>query len=98
MLKYNLRDTLPLCTTKRMFFRAVFEELMFYLSGKTDNKLLQEKNIHVWDGNTTREFLDKRGLQHYEEGDLGQTYGFNFVILEPNIKVVVMIMEQDTDT
>ena len=78
MLKYNLRDTLPLCTTKRMFFRAVFEELMFYLSGKTDNKILQEKNIHVWDGNTTREFLDKRGLQHYEEGDLGQTYGFNF--------------------
>ena len=52
MLKYNLRDTLPLCTTKRMFFRAIFEELMFYLSGKTDNKILQEKNIHVWDGNT----------------------------------------------
>ena len=78
MLKYNLRDTLPLCTTKRMFFRAIFEELMFYLSGKTDNKLLQEKNIHVWDGNTTREFLDKRGLNDYEEGDLGQTYGFNF--------------------
>ena len=78
MLKYDLRDTLPLCTTKRIFFRAVFEELMFYLSGKTDNKILQEKNIHVWDGNTTREFLDKRGLSHYEEGDLGQTYGFNF--------------------
>jgi thymidylate synthase len=78
MLKYDLRDTFPLCTTKRMFFRAVFEELMFYLSGKTDNKILQEKGIHVWDGNTTREFLDKRGLTHYEEGDMGQTYGFNF--------------------
>ena len=78
MLKYDLRDTFPLCTTKRMFFRAVFEELMFYLSGKTDNKILQEKGIHVWDGNTTREFLDKRGLQHYKEGDMGQTYGFNF--------------------
>ena len=78
MLKYDLRDTFPLCTTKRMFFRAIFEELMFYLSGKTDNKILQEKGIHVWDGNTTREFLDKRGLHHYEEGDMGQTYGFNF--------------------
>ena len=78
MLKYNLSDTFPLCTTKRMFFRAIFEELMFYLSGKTDNKLLQEKNIHVWDGNTTRDFLDKRGLTEYEVGDLGQTYGFNF--------------------
>lgn len=78
MLKYDLRDTLPLCTTKRMFFRAIFEELMFYLSGKTDNKILQAKGIHVWDGNTSREFLDKRGLQHYEEGDMGQTYGFNY--------------------
>jgi thymidylate synthase len=78
MLKYDLRDSFPLCTTKRMFFRAIFEELMFYLSGKTDNKILQEKGIHVWDGNTTREFLDKRGLQNYDEGDMGQTYGFNF--------------------
>ena len=78
MLKYDLRDTFPLCTTKRMFFRAIFEELMFYLSGKTDNKILQDKGIHVWDGNTTREFLDKRGLQNYDEGDMGQTYGFNF--------------------
>ena len=78
MLKYNLRDSFPLSTTKRIFFRAVFEELMFYLSGKTDNKILQAKGIHVWDGNTSREFLDKRGLQHYEEGDMGQTYGFNY--------------------
>ena len=78
MLKYDLRDTLPLCTTKRMFFRAIFEELMFYLSGKTDNKILQAKGIHVWDGNTSREFLNKRGLQHYDEGDMGQTYGFNY--------------------
>ena len=78
MLKYDLRDTFPLCTTKRMFFRAIFEELMFYLSGKTDNKILQAKGIHVWDGNTSRNFLDKRGLSHYEEGDMGQTYGFNY--------------------
>ena len=78
MLKYDLSDTFPLCTTKKMFFRAIFEELMFYLSGKTDNKILQAKGIHVWDGNTSREFLNKRGLQHYEEGDMGQTYGFNY--------------------
>ena len=38
---------------------------MFYLSGKTDNTILTDKNIHIWDGNTSREFLDNRGLQHY---------------------------------
>ena len=76
-LKFNLRDTFPLSTTKKMFFRAIFEELKLYLTGKTDNKILQEKNIHIWDGNTNRSFLDKRGLKHYPEGDMGETYGFN---------------------
>lgn len=77
MLKFDLRDTFPISTTKRIFFRAIFEELMLYLSGKTDNSILQEKGIHVWDGNTSREFLDKRGLQNYPTGDMGETYGFN---------------------
>jgi thymidylate synthase len=75
---YDLRDTFPLSTTKRIFFRAVFEELKLYLSGRTDNGILQEKGIHIWDGNTSREFLDQRGLQRYPEGDMGETYGFNF--------------------
>jgi dihydrofolate reductase/thymidylate synthase len=76
--KFNLRDTFPILTTKRMYFKAIFEELMLYLRGQTDNKILQGKNIHIWDGNTSREFLDKRGLYDYEEGDMGETYGFNF--------------------
>ena len=76
--KYDISDTFPLLTTKRVFIRAVFEELMLYLRGHTDNGKLQEKGIHIWDGNTTREFLDKRGLSHYKENDMGETYGFNF--------------------
>lgn len=76
--KFNLRDTFPILTTKRIFFKAVFEELMLYLRGQTDNKILKRKNIHIWDGNTSREFLDKRKLYDYEEGDMGETYGFNF--------------------
>lgn len=65
-------------TTKRMFARGIFEELMLYLRGQTDNKILQNKNVHIWDANTSREFLDNRGLTHFEEGDMGATYGFNF--------------------
>lgn len=75
---YDLTDTFPILTTRRQWLKGVFEELKLYLSGKTDNKILQEKNIHIWDGNTSREFLDKRGLEHYPEGDMGETYGFNF--------------------
>lgn len=77
MLKYNLQDTFPITTTKRIPVRQIFEELMFYISGKTDNTILQKQDIHIWDGNTSREFLDKRGLTGYKEGDFGETYGFN---------------------
>lgn len=76
-LRFNLRDHFPITTTKSSFLRGVFEELMLYLSGKTDNKILQDKKIHIWDGNTSRDFLDKRGLFNYPEGDMGETYGFN---------------------
>ena len=75
---YNLEDTFPALTTKKIFLRGVFEELMLYLSGKTDNAILNEKDIKIWNGNTSREFLDNRGLNHYPEGDMGETYGFNF--------------------
>ena len=75
---YDLSDTFPILTSKRVFFRAVFEELMLYLRGETNNNLLNDKKIHIWDGNTSREFLDKRGLINYQKGDMGETYGFNF--------------------
>ena len=32
---------------------------------------------YIWDGNTSREFLDSRNLKHLPEGDMGETYGFN---------------------
>jgi dihydrofolate reductase/thymidylate synthase len=76
--EYNLKEGFPVLTTKRVFLRGVFEELMMYLRGQTDNSVLQKKNIHIWDGNTTREFLDSRGLTEYPIGDMGETYGFNF--------------------
>lgn len=77
MLKYSLKYTFPISTTKRIPLKMIFEELMLYISGRTDNRILQEKGIHIWDGNTSREFLDRRGLIEYREGDFGETYGFN---------------------
>lgn len=75
---YDLTDTFPIITTRRQWLKGIFEELKLYISGKTDNKILQEKGIHIWDGNTSRKFLDSRGLDNYPDGDMGETYGFNF--------------------
>ena len=57
--RWSLRDDmLPLLTTKRVFWRGVAEELLWFISGNTSAKALQDKDIHIWDGNGSREFLD----------------------------------------
>lgn len=75
---YLTNRTVPLLTTKRIFFRGVLTELLFFLSGNTNTKYLAERGIHIWDQNTSRAFLDARGLSHYVEGDMGPAYGFQF--------------------
>ncbi|XP_013602305.1 PREDICTED: bifunctional dihydrofolate reductase-thymidylate synthase 2 isoform X3 [Brassica oleracea var. oleracea] len=77
-MTFNLRRSFPLLTTKRVFWRGVVEELLWFISGSTNAKLLQEKGIHIWDGNASREYLDGIGLTEREEGDLGPVYGFQW--------------------
>ncbi|XP_047168684.1 bifunctional dihydrofolate reductase-thymidylate synthase isoform X2 [Vigna umbellata] len=77
-MRFNLRRSFPLLTTKKVFWRGVVEELLWFISGSTNAKVLQEKNIHIWDGNASREYLDGVGLTEREEGDLGPVYGFQW--------------------
>lgn len=66
----------PLITSKFTPVRMIFEELMWIIRGQTDVRILQEKGIHIWDGNSSREFLDSRGLTDLEEWHIGRTYGY----------------------
>lgn len=78
-LRFSLADaTLPLLTTKRTFLRGIVEELLWFVRGSTDGTLLSKKGIKIWDGNGSKEFLEKRGLGHRREGDLGPVYGFQW--------------------
>ncbi|GBC00474.1 hypothetical protein RclHR1_03870014 [Rhizophagus clarus] len=78
-LRFSLRDNiLPLLTTKRVFTRAIIEELLWFIKGDTNSKHLTEKGVHIWDGNGSREYLDEIGLSHRKEGDLGPVYGFQW--------------------
>ena len=69
---------IPILTTKRVAVKTCFEELFWFIRGSTSNHELQAKNVHIWDGNSTREFLDSRGLYDRECGDLGPVYGFQW--------------------
>lgn len=75
--KFDLSRSFPLFTTKKMNLRGIFEELMWVLRGDSDSKILREKGVKIWDGNTSRDFLDKRGLTEYQEGWIGPTYGWS---------------------
>ena len=77
-LRFDLRRSFPLLTTKRVFWRGVVEELLWFVRGCTDAKQLSAAGVGIWDGNGSRAFLDARGLPHRAEGDLGPVYGFQW--------------------
>lgn len=78
-MRFSLRDgTIPILTTKRVAWKACFEELFWFIRGSTSNHELIDKNVHIWDANGSREFLDSRGLYFLEENDLGPIYGFQW--------------------
>ncbi|EED43902.1 thymidylate synthase [Enterocytozoon bieneusi H348] len=77
-LRFSLRNNqFPLLTTKRVAIKSIIGELLFFIRGQTNNKILKQQGIHIWDGNSTREFFDKVGIQR-EEDDLGPVYGFQW--------------------
>lgn len=76
-IKLDVSDTVPLLTSKFVNWKSVVEELLWFLRGDTDAKILQKKGIKIWDGNTSKEFLEKRGLD-YNEGILGPGYGWQW--------------------
>lgn len=61
---FDLTSSFPLLTSKTLYTRAIFEELLWFLSGDTNNKTLNDKNVHIWD-----EWADP------ETGELGPIYG-----------------------
>ncbi len=72
-MRFNLEEGFPLLTTKKVFYRGIFEELLWFLSGNTNIQPLVQKNVKIWNewpydkyskspdfkGETMEEFIEK---------------------------------------
>jgi thymidylate synthase len=75
-MSFSLENgALPMLTSKKMAWKTCLKELLWFIRGSTSNTDLQNEGVHIWDANGSREFLDGRGLTHYEDQDLGPVYG-----------------------
>ncbi len=74
-MRFPLEKEFPLLTTKKMAWKTCLKELLWFIKGDTNNKNLKKQNVHIWDKNGTREYLDSRNLHYLKEDDLGAIYG-----------------------
>lgn len=77
-MEFDISNSIPFLTTKKLAWKTMMKELLWFISGDTNNKTLQSQNVKIWNGNSTREYLDSIGLTDREEGDLGPIYGFQW--------------------
>jgi hypothetical protein len=84
-MRFSLQNgKIPILTTKKTAWKTCLKELLWFISGSTDNKVLNAQNVHIWDGNATPEYLATRGLSHYPEGELGPCFVRGTKVLTEN--------------
>ena len=65
-MRFSMKDGFPLVTTKKVYFKGVLHELLWFLKGDTNIKYLVDNNVHIWD-----EWADS-------DGGLGHVYGYQW--------------------
>lgn len=69
----DISERFPLMTVRKTFFKGIFEELLWFLRGIPDSKILEDRKVNVWKGNSSSEYQSKYKLD-LVEGDCGPHY------------------------
>ena len=73
---FNLNNNfVPVLTTKKVAWKTCIRELLWFISGDTDNETLTKMDVKIWNGNADEDFKKSRGLEYENKGDLGPIYG-----------------------
>jgi len=94
-ISIDLRKGFPLLTTKKMFYNGIIHELLWFIQGNTDSRILEEKGVKIWSGNTSKEFLEANRLP-YEEGIGGPIYGYMWRRFGEKYKYQIGAEEKET--
>lgn len=70
-IRFNLQEGFPLLTTKKVFYRGIFEELLWFLSGSSNIKYLVDRDVHIWDEWAWKRY-HKHCLENNPANDLSQ--------------------------
>lgn len=77
-MQFDISTEFPLLTSKQMFTKGIFSELLWFIKGDTNALHLAALGIPIWNANSSREYLDAVGLDTYDAGDCGPIYGFQW--------------------
>ncbi|OGO73061.1 MAG: thymidylate synthase [Chloroflexi bacterium RIFCSPLOWO2_12_FULL_71_12] len=72
VMRFRMRDGFPAVTTKRLAFRSVIAELLWFLAASSDVNELHALGVRIWDGNAFADYWRPRARF---EGDAGRNYG-----------------------
>jgi dihydrofolate reductase/thymidylate synthase len=78
MIEFDISEYVPALTTKKLFWKSVIKELLWFLRGDTDATILNNQGVNIWKGNSSKEAQYNLGLGHLKEGDCGANYSFQW--------------------
>lgn len=77
-MRFNLQEGFPLLTTKKLPFRVIAEELLWFLSGSTDVRKLIDKHVNIWTPDATRWFNELNNKEHTQDEYVYEIYDKNW--------------------
>ena len=73
-IRHKMSDGFPLLTTKKMAFKTMVTELLWFLRGDTNIKYLVDNDCHIWDGDAYKNYCKHFMDEYLEKNELGESY------------------------